>query len=467
MKNIKALTVILIMNSVLLTCASAQSISSEELQNRMVERRAVDAAIWGLPIISEDALRQAYFRDGKAYYGDIIWWPKGNNWMNQSLTPNTSVRYLYSFINTKESGPVVFSLPAAANGSRFLGTISDAWQVPLTDIGVEGRAETYLILPPGYTEDIPSGYIPVHPKTYNVFIAARSILASSSDKDMHIGDELVKKIEIHPLSKVKKPPVQRFVDMTGTLYSGLVKYDESLYISLARLLNEEPVQPKDRQMMGMLLQLGIKKGEKFNPDEKTIQQLRSAAIETEQWLLAQLPGFTTDWWANSQWKIPINSIAPETGFKWEVPDYFDIDGRGIAFSTFFVPPAKLGAGSFYLGTFFDGNGQLLNGSNNYHLHVPKNVPVSQFWSLTVYNSKTSGLFLNMNRPSLDSFTENLQVNSDGSVDLYMGHAAPSGMESNLIKIPNGKGWFPWFRFYGPEQSLFNKSWKMPDIEKVN
>lgn len=154
--------------------------------------------------------------------------------------------------------------------------------MPIIDIGVEGKAEKHLVLPPGYTGEIPSGYIPVRPKTYNGFIAARSILASNSDKDVHIGDELVKKIKIYPLSKAKKTPVQRFVDMTGTLYSGLVKYDESLYINLARLLNEEPVQPKDRQMMGMLLQLGIQKGEKFNPDEETIQQLRSAAEETQQ-----------------------------------------------------------------------------------------------------------------------------------------------------------------------------------------
>lgn len=108
MKNIITLMVVLITSAVLLTNAFAQSFSSEELQRQMVERRAVDAAIWGLPMVSEDALRQAYFRDGKANYGDIIWWPKGNDWMNQSLTPNTSVRYLYSFFNTEESGPVVF-----------------------------------------------------------------------------------------------------------------------------------------------------------------------------------------------------------------------------------------------------------------------------------------------------------------------------------------------------------------------
>ena len=99
---------------------SAQDLSSRGLQQRMLERRAVEAAIWGMPIVSLDALRQAYFRDGKAKYGDIIWWLKGNAWKNQSLTPNTSVRYLYVFFNTKDDGPVVLDLPAATNGSSLL-----------------------------------------------------------------------------------------------------------------------------------------------------------------------------------------------------------------------------------------------------------------------------------------------------------------------------------------------------------
>ena len=72
-----------------------------------------------MPIVSPDALRQAYFRDGKAKYGDIIWWPKGASWKNQSLTPNTSVRYLYVFFNTKDDGPVVLDLPPAANGASL------------------------------------------------------------------------------------------------------------------------------------------------------------------------------------------------------------------------------------------------------------------------------------------------------------------------------------------------------------
>lgn len=468
MKSARAwnVTSAVLLGTLVFSNAHAQNFSSEELQRRMAERRAVDAAIWGMPIVSLDALRQAYFRDGKAKYGDIIWWPKGSTWKNQSLTPNTSVRYLYVFFNTIDDGPVVLDLPPAANGSSFLGTICDAWQVPLTDVGFEGKGGKYLILPPDYTSEVPVGYIPVRSKTYNTFAGIRSILASNSQDDERKGDALVKQIQTYPLAKAGNPSAQRFVEMTDTMYDGLVHYDERFYTSLARVLNEEPVQPDDLQMMGMLLPLGIEKGKDFKPDAATVAQLKSGAAEAHAWLLAKLPTCAEEWWPGSQWKLPIAAIGPKTGFKWAVANYFDVDSRGLAFSSFFLPPAKLGGGSFYLGANFDSRGQPLRGENTYRLHVPANVPVSQFWALTVYNSETQALFLNLARPTLDSLDKGMRKNADGSVDLYFGPKGPSGQESNWIYTPAEKNWFPWFRFFGPEKPLFDKSWKMPDIEKV-
>ena len=156
----------------------------------------------------------------------------------------------------------------------------------------------------------------------------------------------------------------------------------------------------------------------------------------------------------------------KTGFKWTVANYFDVDSRGIGFSSFFVPPAKLGTGSFYLGANFDASGQPLRGENTYRLHVPANVPVSQFWAVTIYNSETSALFVDLTRPTLDSLDKGMRKNADGSVDIYFGPKAPAGQESNWIYTPAEKSWFPWFRFYGPLKSLFDNSWKMPDIEIV-
>jgi hypothetical protein len=238
-------------------------------------------------------------------------------------------------------------------------------------------------------------------------------------------------------------------------------------VSLARMLNEEPVQPQDLQMMGMLLPLGIEKGKDFKPDAATVVQLKSAASEAHAWLLAQFATFVAEWWPNSsQWKVPLAPIAAKTEFKWAVANYFDVDSRGIAFASLFLPPAKLGGGTFYLGANNDSTGEPLRGEKSYRLHVPANVPVSQFWALTIYNSETNALFLNLTHPTLDSLDKALQKNADGSVDLYMGPKAPTGKKSNWIQTPSGKSWFPWFRFIGPEKPLFDKSWKMPDIEKM-
>ncbi len=320
------------------TTTQAQSLTGAELNRRTVERRAVDAVIWGVPLVSEDAVKQAAFRDGKANYNDIVWWPKGGGWKNQSPTPNVNARYMYFFINTKQDGPVVVELPPAVPGASFYGTIEDAWYVPQVDIGFEGKGGKYLVLPPDYKGDVPPGYTVVRPKTYNTMTLLRSILASMSETDVRAGNELVKQVRVYPLSKAANPPPQGLLDMTEIMYNGLVKYDETFFTSLARMLNEEPIQPRDLEMMGMLLPLGIEKGKEFKPDAAMVAQLKSAAAEAQVWLMNGLISTSVPWWPGSQWSIPGGSlIGIKTQAHWEVPNFFDVDARGIAFSTLFLP----------------------------------------------------------------------------------------------------------------------------------
>jgi hypothetical protein len=263
--------------------------------NQFVFNRAVNAAIWGQPIVSFDAMRQAYFRDAKAKYNDIIWCPRGADWKNQSLTVNTTVRYIYIFCNTKQDGPVVVELPPRNATASFFGTFEDAWFVPLIDIGGDGKGGKYLMLPPGYTGSVPPGYITMRPRTYNSYLLLRSIVASESNRDVSAGNAQVKQLKVYPLSKAARPPAQRLIDMTDTQYNGLTQYDSSLYTSLAGMLNEEPVQPRDLQMMGMLLPLDIEKGTTFKPDDAMVTQLNSAAAAAHAWLVAQSITAITPW----------------------------------------------------------------------------------------------------------------------------------------------------------------------------
>jgi hypothetical protein len=118
---------------------TAQQFSAKELTSRALSRRAVDAAIWGMPIVSFDAMRQGFFRDAKASYGDIMYWSSPSSWKNQTTTPNNSTRYVIFFINTKD-GPVVVDVPPVGEAALF-GTLLDAWQVPLVDVGGAGEAK--------------------------------------------------------------------------------------------------------------------------------------------------------------------------------------------------------------------------------------------------------------------------------------------------------------------------------------
>jgi hypothetical protein len=98
--------------------------------------------------------------------------------------------------------------------------------------------------------------------------------------------------------------------------------------------------------------------------------------------------------------------------------------------------------------------------------VPPNAPVKQYWSATVYDRATHAPIRNARWPSRSSQTPGLQKNADGSVDVYFGPNPPPGKESNWVPTSTDGGFEVLFRFYGPEKSLFEKTWRLPDIKKV-
>ena len=143
--------------------ANAQSFSFDDLARRTVERRAVEAVIWGTPAVNFDIMYQAMVRDAKSGDGSnkIVYWSRLFDWKNQTLTPNPDSIYFMAFFNTKDVGPVVLEIPPADEGS-ITGSIDDCWQTAIEDVGPagldKGKGGKYLILPPGYKEQVPSGY---------------------------------------------------------------------------------------------------------------------------------------------------------------------------------------------------------------------------------------------------------------------------------------------------------------------
>ncbi len=140
-----------------------QSGNITEIKEKMFYSRALEAAIWGMPLMNFDAMRQGYLRDAGAQYNDVIYFSQFANWKFQTTTPNNSTNYVMFFCTLKD-GPVIVDIPVPEDAALF-GSLISAWNKPLADVGnTEGSKGTggkYLLMPPGYEGNVPAGYTAV------------------------------------------------------------------------------------------------------------------------------------------------------------------------------------------------------------------------------------------------------------------------------------------------------------------
>jgi hypothetical protein len=244
-----------------------------------------------------------------------------------------------------------------------------------------------------------------------------------------------------------------------------VHFDDSLFDSLARMVNEEPIQQRDLVAMGQLHSLGIQKGRGFRPDHATRDVLKRAADEAHLTFMEH--AMVGDaFWPDKHWIVP-DRVGPQTGFAYDTGDRLEIDERGKVFFLSCAAPKKQRNSSFAVGAYRDSVGDPFRGDRLYRLHVPPHVPATQSWATTIYDAETSCFVRDAPRVAVESHDEKLKRNADGSVDVYVGPKAPSGRDSNWIYTKPGKHWFSLFRVDGPEQRLLEKSWKLMDFEKVH
>jgi hypothetical protein len=346
----------------------------------------------------------------------------------------------------------------------------DAWQLPLVDVGPKGedkgRGGKYLILPPDYQGDIPTGYIVVPASTFNGYGLFRVIPAAGRAEDLALAIKLIQRHRIYALADAEHPPEQRFIDMADKLFNGIVGYDETFYHRLSRMVNEELVQTRDLTMMGQLRSLGIEKGKEFKPGLKIKLLLTKAIKQAYEQVIAQFMD-NEPWWLTTHWGLPkLVRTAFRTDFQFQTSDFLDIDGRGTHYFLACAPPRRLAAASFYLVTTYDASGYPLYGWYSYWLRIPPKVPAEQCWAVSIYNLETAGFISDSLSVGVDAYKKNLQKNGDGSIDIFFSPTAPAGRETNWIHTAQDKRWFARFDFYGPEKGILDKTWRMADIDQI-
>lgn len=439
--------------------------TTKKLFDEMDFQRAVQAYLWALPAIGtaqwQNEQREK-FGAGEVDYVDYL------DFRDKLglLTANATTPYSISFVDLAKTGPLVMEIPAGP----IAGGIVDLWQRPITDTGALGPEKSqggkFLVLGPSDPDLKPEGYFVFRSPTNLIWSGQRGL-----DPDKAKAAELLGRLRSYPYAERDNPKtVSRHIRPDGRAWAGQQPGGLRYWEVLARLVNDEPPEDRDRIILAMLRPLGIEKGKPFTPDARQRTILQQASIVGELMARAngyakRVPGSTV--WQGKNWEYAL--MLKET--NQETPTHTQLDERGSWFYeavgvTVGMMGRTVGAGQVYLEASKDAEGNWLEGGKSYTLRVPKDAPVAQFWSFTVYDNETRCFVDTGSYPDRSS-RDDIVVNVDGSTDLYFGPEPPRGKpQANWIKTISGKGWFTYFRLYGPTQAYFDKTWQLPDIEQV-
>jgi hypothetical protein len=446
---------------------------AEALRDELFYQRAVHAYITMLPALNVIGMRDGSEAEfGKGYNVLPIWKDRmdARAWVP---TPNADVIYSMSYLDLKETGPLVVAAPR-----DVIGMFTDFFQRTLTDVGAIGpdraRGGLYLLLPPDYDGEIPQGYFAFKSKTYNVFLFFRTIMAKGDNgPDPKPAVALAEHTRVYPLWVAEKDvkPMQ-FPNGSGKRVNMMYPVDNSYWSKLKAFVDYEPVSAIDPELRGVLASIGIVKGLPFNPDAKQQELLKKAVETAPKMILAtrQLgrPDGRNLYYKDRQYENVWGGATSE----WLQNSYLDVDQRAGYFQVAYSSaPAMvmrtLGAGSKYPVAYRDATGEFLNGTNTYKLHLPPNPPATLFWAVTAYNI-SDGTMVEAPQlmPSINGFNK-VATNADGSVDLWFGPQKPADApEPNWIQTVDGRNFLVALRLYGTGVEFFDQTWKPDDVVKL-
>ena len=441
--------------------------TSQKLFDAMDFQRASQAYIWSIPYVG----MLTWQKEQDKHYGSgelgVFAVLKSLKEKRGIVTGNLTTPYILSFYNLTK-GALVVDYPAGATA----GAILDYWQRPIADLGLtgpdQGKGGKYIIIGP--EEDInkykKEDVFVYQSPTNNIFVGLRLV-----DPSPEFAKTFKASIKMGAFGKEMKSCVfNENIDKewSGTPYRGI-----DYWKALHEIIQDEPVREQDKVWMAMIEPLGIKKGEAFAPNERQTKILIEGAAMGELMTrnLQVNPRFAHVYWKGTSWYKSFDFTIPQiTDYKVELDERATWFYEAITSTEGMVNPV-VGKGQVYMTTKRDSVGNLFRADKTYKLHVPKGVPAAQFWSVVLYSEETrrpydNGL-KNLDDVALNSRMDKLQYNKDGSVDIYIGAKAPKGMASNFLKTIEKDGWFIYFRLYAPTKPFFDKSYSLPDFEKID
>jgi hypothetical protein len=280
------------------------------------------------------------------------------------------------------------------------------------------------------------------------------------------------KARVYPLSAAANPPSPTYVNTSGLQFNTIHANTFDFYDEINAVIQHEPSDAFDPEIVGLFAAIGIKKDKPFAPDERMKGILTDAVAvgnATARALVFAPRDERVMFYPDRHWG---------TAFIGGAYDFMNNGERMLDARSLFhyyaagITPAmafsKPGTGSAYAYATRDSMGRYLDGGKTYKITLPAPIPAGQFWSFMVYDGQTRSILeTDQKLAGLDSNQKGIEKNPDGSVTVWFAPKAPAGHEANWVQTMPGKGWNSLLRLYAPLEPWFDKTWKPGDFELVN
>jgi hypothetical protein len=378
------------------------------------------------------------------------------------VAPNFDTLYSSGWIDLSH-GPIVVEV--GDSGGRYyllpmLDMWTDAFAVPGTRTTGNG-AGRFVIVPPGWTGDLPADATPVLAPTSMLWMIGRTQTNGPADyaavNAFQDGLKLTAPDGGTPDATLRPSAAPASLDSTqdplGSV-NGLGAVDFFTYAS--GLLAQYPPHVTDFSMLARIARIGIVPGRRFDAEAfdgeqlDAVEQGRRSALELMHAMVPKMARVANGWSMN-------------TDTMGVYGDYYL--KRAV------VSMVGLGANqpedAIYPILVADAAGRPIVGEKDYvqHFDADQLPPVGAFWSVTMYDKDSFQAPNPLNRFALGD-RDPLHYNPDGSLDLYYGPTDPGGdRTANWLPAPAGPLRII-LRLYAPKAVALDGTWNPPVLTAV-
>jgi hypothetical protein len=418
----------------LTSCASSLTVPGE---NASTIQGARDLYVFGLPVLEMARSRDRTIGEASNVFRHARRLSDAST--RRVTTPNNDTLYSAAWIDMRK-GPVEIAVPAT--GVRYFSlALMDMYSNNFHIAGTrstEGKAHKIRLVPPDSDPEADE----VRAPTWWVFALGRTLVLDADD----LPSAQAVQAQLSVLGAPGPAPL--------AVNTGNGSAQELLGAMRSLLGTEAPPNARDAAILDSIARGGLQEAtfSGVDPDdlERGIKQARSE-IDSQPALTRAIKG----------WNYPDPSLG-DFGTNYLYRASIAIWGLAA------LPPVE----AMYMRAINADGQRVFDGQKPHALRFPAGAqpPVSAFWSLSMYEALPDGqLFFtanSLNRFAIGDRTEGLTYNSDGSLEIWIGHADP-GPERRANWLPAPSGAFALIlRTYLPQAPLLTGAYRLPPVEAL-